>query len=82
MKNLWPLVFIAAAFLAWSKFYHRPPQPASPAGASWSGGVARDLENEPTHMMEREAALPNSGGLSPQAMLNGVQRGLQGADQR
>ena len=33
-------------------------------------------------MMEREAALPNSGGLSSQAMLDGVRHGLQGSNQK
>ncbi|MFI5365151.1 MAG: hypothetical protein ACHQ4J_05965 [Candidatus Binatia bacterium] len=86
MKNLWPLVFIAAALFAWNKFQHQPVQDASRtdthAAASWSGGAVRDLENEPTHMMEREAALPSSGGLSSQAMLDGVRHGLQGSNQK
>ena len=31
MKNLWPLVFIAAALFAWNKFHHQPVQDASRA---------------------------------------------------
>ena len=83
MRNFWPLLLVVAALFVWNRSCNQPTELArsgAPVAGSVPGGPVRQLEHEPSDMMERERALPQAGGLSARTMLDSVQQGLQHGD--
>jgi hypothetical protein len=89
MKNLGLLLIVIVGLFVWNKSCRQPIQEVSSgrsrAGIAESvpGGPVRQLQREPSSMMEREGALPQPGsGVAPKAMLDTVTRGLQNPGER
>ena len=87
MKNVWPLLLVVVAVFVLNKSCSRLTQYAhslsgTRVAESLPSNPVRQMQREPSDMMERERALPQPGGLSANAMLGGVRQGLQPKDER
>ena len=75
MRNLWPLLVVAALIYFGNRSCNqRVTQAVSPAAGvagSHSGGPVRQMERAPTDLMEMGNAMPQGGGgPSSKAMLD------------
>lgn len=74
MRNLWPLVVVAALVYAGTKSCNLGPgwdaSPGASAPGSHAGGPVRQMERAPTDLMEMGNAMPQGGGGSSRAALD------------
>ena len=83
MRNLWPLLLLVIAFVAWNRSCS--PLQQARSGSSGArvaadarpGGPVRDLQRQPSDIMDMQGAMPQpQGGSSSKAMLDAA-RGAQ-----